>query len=49
MIQAYMTKLEKYMSALDDTTSMIEEMLEYLSYRRIESLYNKLEVWITYL
>jgi hypothetical protein len=28
MIQAYMTKLEKDMSALDDSISMIEAMLE---------------------
>jgi hypothetical protein len=49
MIHAYMTRLEKYMSALDDSIAMIEETLEQLSYRRIESLYNQLEVWTTYL
>jgi hypothetical protein len=49
MIQAYMTKLEKDMSALDDSMAMIEAMLEKLSYRRIESLYNQLEVWTAYL
>jgi hypothetical protein len=49
MIHAYMTRLEKDMSALDDIISMIEAMLEKLSYRRIESLYNQLEVWTTYL
>jgi hypothetical protein len=46
MIHAYMTRLEKDMSALDDSISMIEAMLEKLSYRRIESLYNQLEVWM---
>jgi hypothetical protein len=45
MIQAYMTKLEKEMSTLDDSVAMIEAMLEQLSYRRIEALYNQLEVW----
>ena len=49
MIQVYMTKLEKEMSALDDSVAMIEAMLEKLSYRRIEALYNQLEVWTTYL
>jgi hypothetical protein len=49
MIHAYMTKLEKDMSTLDDSVAMIEAMLEQISYRRIESLYNQLEVWTTYL
>jgi len=42
MIQAYMTKLEKDMSALDGSVAMIEAMLEQLYYRRIEALYNQL-------
>jgi hypothetical protein len=49
MIQDYMKKMEKYMNSLDDSVSMIEAMLEQLSYRRIESLYNQLVVWTTYL
>ena len=49
MIHAYMTRLEKDTSALDDNISMIKEMLEKLSYRRIESLYNQLEVWMDYI
>jgi hypothetical protein len=49
MIQDYMTRLEKDMSTLDDSITMIEATLEQLSYRRIESLYNQLEVWTTYL
>jgi hypothetical protein len=49
MIQSYMTKLEKDMSTLDDNMAIIEEMLEQLSYRRIQELYNQLEVWKAYL
>jgi hypothetical protein len=49
MIQDYMKKMEKYMSALDDSVAMIEAMLEKLSYKRVEALYNQLEVWTTYL
>jgi hypothetical protein len=49
MIQAYMKRLEKDMSALDEGIAMIEATLEQLSYKRIESLYNQLEVWTTYL
>jgi hypothetical protein len=44
MIHDYMTRLEKDMSSLDDSIAMIEAMLEQLSYRRIESLYNQLEI-----
>jgi hypothetical protein len=40
MIDAYMKRLEKYMSTLDVSIALIEAMLEQLSYRRIESLYN---------
>ena len=49
MIQAYMKKLEMDMSTLDDSISMIETIMEKLSYRRIKSLYNQLEVWTAYL
>jgi hypothetical protein len=49
MVHAYMTKLEKYMSALDDSGAMIEAMMEKLSYKSIEALYNQMEVWTTYL
>jgi hypothetical protein len=49
MIQDFMTKLEKDMSALDENISMNKATLEQLSYRRIKSLYNQLEVWTTYL
>jgi hypothetical protein len=49
MIQTYMKKLEKEMRALDDSVDMIESMMEKLSYRRIEALYNHQEVRKTYL
>jgi hypothetical protein len=49
MIQAYMKKLEKDRSNLDDSMAMIEAMLKQLSFRRIESLYNQLEVWMAYI
>jgi len=44
-----MTKLENDMSDLDDNIAMNEATLEQLSYKRIKSLYNQLEVWTTYL
>jgi hypothetical protein len=49
MVQDFMTKLEKDMSALDDNITMNDATLEQLTYRRIESLYDQLEVWIAYL
>jgi hypothetical protein len=49
MVQDFMTKLEKDMSTLDDNISLNNATLEKLTYRRIESLYDQLEVWTTYL
>jgi hypothetical protein len=49
MVQAFMKKLEKDMSTLDDSISLNNATLEQMTYRRIESLYNQLEVWTTYL
>ena len=40
MIQTFMKRLDKDMSALDDIIMMNEATLEQLSYRRIKSLYN---------
>jgi len=42
-----MTTLEKYMETLNDNTSMQKVVLEELSYRKIISLYDQLEIWIT--
>jgi hypothetical protein len=49
MVQDFMTKLEKDMRTLNDNISMKNETLEKLTYRRIKSLYDQLEVWTTYL
>jgi hypothetical protein len=49
MVQAFMTKLEKDMSTLDDSIAMNNATLEQLTYRRIESLYDQLEFWTAYL
>jgi hypothetical protein len=49
MIQAFMTTLAKDMSTLEDSVALNNAMLEKLTYRRIESLYDQLEVWTTYL
>ena len=49
MVQAFMTKLEKYMNNIDDNISMNNAKLEKLTYRRIKSLYDHLEVWMAYL
>ena len=45
MVQAFMTKLEKDMGILEDNIVLINATLEQLTYRRIESLYDQLEVW----
>jgi hypothetical protein len=49
MVQAFMTRLEKDMGTLEDNITLINATLEQLTYKRIESLYDQLEVWTTYL
>jgi hypothetical protein len=49
MVQYFMKKLEKDMISLDESIAMNEATLEQLTYRIIESLYNQLKVWTTYL
>jgi hypothetical protein len=49
MIQAFMTTLAKDMSTLEDNMAMNNAALEQLTYRRIRSLYDQLEIWTTYI
>lgn len=49
MVKAFMTKLEKDMRSLHDNIAMNNATLEQLTYKRIESLYDQLEVWTAYL
>jgi hypothetical protein len=49
MIQDFMTTLEKDMSTLEDNMAMNNAALEQLTYRRIRSLYDQLEIWTTYI
>jgi hypothetical protein len=49
MIYKFMEKLSKDMSTLEDNISMHKTTMEHVVYRRIISLYDQLEVWITYL
>jgi hypothetical protein len=49
MVEDFMKKLEKDMSTLDDNIAMNDATLEQLTYKRIESLYDQLEVWVAYL
>jgi hypothetical protein len=49
MVQAFVAKLKKNMSTLDDNITLNNEALEKLTYRRIKSLYDQLEVWMAHL
>jgi hypothetical protein len=49
MIQAFMTTLKKDMSTLEDSMAMNNATLEQLVYRRIRSMYDQLEIWMTYI
>jgi hypothetical protein len=49
MIQAFMETLLKDMSTLEDSIVIHNTWLKELAYHRIISLYDKLEVWTTYL
>jgi hypothetical protein len=48
-IQSFMMNLEKDMSTLEDNMAMNNATLEQLTYRRIISQYNQLEIWTTYI
>jgi hypothetical protein len=49
MVQAFVKNLEKDMRNLNDSIYLKNATLEQLTYRRIKSLYDQLEVWMTYL
>jgi glucose-6-phosphate-specific signal transduction histidine kinase len=49
MIQDFMTMIVKYMSTLQDSMAMNNASLEHLVYRRIISLFDRLEIWKAYI
>jgi hypothetical protein len=49
MIQAFMVTLLKDMGTIEDSVAMKNVALEQLTYRRIRSLYDQLEIWTTHI